>query len=158
MVKGFVSLGVSFDRVRQDPNAWQDDAAYYRFPRYFKEHAAKLKATLGERVPPIAKCDQPDVLMTERVDKDGNRFLWVVNPPLFDAGRRIVVAYDSGNALLGAFRFDAPGTFLPLWELPFGAANHFILYPDTGEIAVNDYRDLRFGFSVRQSIRPKNDA
>ena len=32
----YLPLGIKFDRVSQDPSAWQDDAAYDRFPRYFK--------------------------------------------------------------------------------------------------------------------------
>ena len=65
----------------------------------------------------------------------------VVNPPLVDPSRRIVVAYDSGNACLAGFRFAGPGRFERLWEQAFGASNHFLLYADTGEIAVNDFRD-----------------
>jgi len=65
----------------------------------------------------------------------------VANPPAFEPSRRIAVAYDSGNARLGAFRFDGPGRFTPLWEHPFGAGNHFLVWPDTGELAVNDHRD-----------------
>jgi len=63
----------------------------------------------------------------------------ITNPPLVDPSRKIVVAYDSGNARLGAFRYAGPGRFAPLWEHAMGASNHFILYPDTGEIVVNDY-------------------
>lgn len=64
----------------------------------------------------------------------------VANPPAYDPDRRIAVAYDSGNARLAAFRFDAPGRFTRLWEHAFGAGNHFLLYPDTGEVVVNDHR------------------
>ncbi len=64
----------------------------------------------------------------------------VANPPAFDPGRRIAVAYDSGNARLAGFRFDGPGRFVRLWEHAFGAANHFLLYPDTGELVVNDFQ------------------
>jgi hypothetical protein len=65
----------------------------------------------------------------------------VANPPAVDWSRRVVVAYDSGNARLAAFRFDGPGRFARLWEHPFGAANHFLVFPDTGEIVVNDFQD-----------------
>ncbi len=65
----------------------------------------------------------------------------IVNPPLVDPTRRVVVAYDSGNARLAGFRFHGSGQFERLWEQPFGAANHFLLCADTGEIAVNDFRD-----------------
>ncbi len=61
----------------------------------------------------------------------------IVNPPLIDASRRIAVAYDSGNGRIGAFRYDRG--FERLWEREMGASNHFLLYPDTGEIVVNDF-------------------
>ncbi len=65
----------------------------------------------------------------------------VANPPAFDPARRIAVAYDSGNARLAAFRFEGRGRFTRLWEHAFGAGNHFLLYPDTGELVVNDFQD-----------------
>ncbi len=64
----------------------------------------------------------------------------IVNPPLVDASRSIVVAYDSGNGRIGGFRASGEA-FEPLWEHAFHASNHFLLYPDSGEIVVNDFRD-----------------
>jgi hypothetical protein len=64
----------------------------------------------------------------------------IVNPPLVDAARRIVVAFDSGNAQIGAFRYDDTATtFAPLWRNEMGASNHFLLYADDGGIVVNDH-------------------
>jgi hypothetical protein len=63
----------------------------------------------------------------------------IVNPPLVDVSRRIVVAYDSGNGRIGAFRYGG-ASFEPLWEHAFHAGNHFLLYPDSGEIVVNDFQ------------------
>jgi len=64
----------------------------------------------------------------------------VTNPPLVDATRRIAVAYDSGNSRIAGFRYgDGEGGYARLWQHPFGAANHFLLYEDTGEIVVNDF-------------------
>lgn len=63
----------------------------------------------------------------------------ITNPPLYDPSRRIAVAYDSANALIGAFRYAGPGRFTKLWQHAMGASNHFILHPDTGEIVVNDF-------------------
>lgn len=72
----------------------------------------------------------------------------VTNPPLYDLQRNIVVGYDSANAQLRAWQFDAAtGEMTPLWhKTDFGAASHMILYPDTGELVVNDYR--RWGEEV----------
>jgi hypothetical protein len=61
-----------------------------------------------------------------------------VNPPLIDASRHIAVAYDSGNARIAGFRYGAD-SFQQLWEHAFGASNHFLLFPDTGEMVVNDF-------------------
>jgi hypothetical protein len=62
----------------------------------------------------------------------------VANPPLVDPSRKIVVAFDSGNARIAGLRYRTPG-FEPLWEHGFGAGNHFILFPEAGEIVVNDH-------------------
>jgi hypothetical protein len=63
----------------------------------------------------------------------------IVNPPLFDQSRSILVAYDSGNARIAGFRYGGAGSFGRLWEHNFNCGNHFLLFPDTGEIAVNDF-------------------
>jgi outer membrane protein assembly factor BamB len=78
LVKDFTPLGVSFDRVKQDPHAWQDDAAYFRFPQYFKAHAEVLRKALGSVVPPVAECSNPEIMLTERRSGVG-RFVWAVN-------------------------------------------------------------------------------
>lgn len=68
----------------------------------------------------------------------------ITNPPLVDVLRQIVVAFDSANRYLCAWRFDRGQRSLqPLWvKHPLGAASHMILYPSTGELVVNDYRRL----------------
>jgi hypothetical protein len=67
---------------------------------------------------------------------------------LFDAQRHIVLAYDSANQHLQAWRVCADTAALtPLWhKSAFGCASHMILYPDTGEVVINDYR--HFGEEV----------
>jgi hypothetical protein len=66
----------------------------------------------------------------------------ITNPPLVDLDRCIVLAYDSANRYLRAWRFSGESaTLTPLWEkTPFGCASHMIVYPDTGEVVINDYR------------------
>jgi hypothetical protein len=66
----------------------------------------------------------------------------VTNPPLYDRARQIVVGYDSANRHLRAWHFDRDSRALtPRWQkTPFGCASHMILYPDTGELVINDYR------------------
>ena len=66
----------------------------------------------------------------------------ITNPPLYDRQRQIVVAYDSANRYLRAWRFNPHSHELtPLWEKhAFGCASHMVSYPDSGELVVNDYR------------------
>jgi hypothetical protein len=57
---------------------------------------------------------------------------------VYDAARRIAVAYDSGNGVVAAFAFD--GRLTPLWSRPLSHAAHMILFADTGELVVHDFR------------------
>lgn len=68
----------------------------------------------------------------------------VTNPPVVDTTRNIVVAFDSANRHLRAWRISTDRQELePLWHKPhFGAASHMVLYPHTGELVTNDYRRL----------------
>ena len=62
----------------------------------------------------------------------------VTDPPLYDPERRIAIAYDSGNGVVAAFRFEQQ--LQPLWRRPIAHAAHMIRYPDTGELVVGDWK------------------
>jgi hypothetical protein len=62
------------------------------------------------------------------------------NPPAWDPAERIVVAYDSGNAVVRAWRLDGD-ELEPLWQRDgLAHASHLILYPDSRELVVGDWR------------------
>jgi hypothetical protein len=62
------------------------------------------------------------------------------NPPAWDPERRIVVAYDSGNAVVRAWRLEGD-ELEPLWRRDgLAHASHLILYPDNRELVVGDWR------------------
>jgi hypothetical protein len=73
----------------------------------------------------------------ERVEICGAARGAVTDPPLYDATRRIAVAYDSANGIVQAFRFDERLT--PLWRRELSHAAHMILFPDTGELVLHDF-------------------
>jgi len=72
----------------------------------------------------------------------------ITNPPLIDLKRRIVLGYDSANRHLRAWRIDAAANgnehdveLNPLWHHEnFGAASHMLLFANSGEVCVNDYK------------------
>lgn len=74
----------------------------------------------------------------------------ITNPPLCDPKRNVVVAYDSANSFMKAWRFDPESRRLdPLWEKSgFGCASHMIQFPGTGELLTNDYRNGREHIAV----------
>ncbi|ADD44459.1 hypothetical protein [Stackebrandtia nassauensis] len=75
-------LGVSFNRVATDPSA-KDDSAHWRFREYFITHSETLRELLDDVVPPVAGCDNPEVLLSER--RDGEvRYVWAVNNTVLD--------------------------------------------------------------------------
>lgn len=66
----------------------------------------------------------------------------VTDPPLYDAERRIAVAYDSANGVVAAFGFG--DTLKPLWQRELDHAAHMIHYPATGELVLHDFRGPAF--------------
>lgn len=69
----------------------------------------------------------------------------VTNPPLYCKQRRILVAYDSANSVVQAWRHDVKTNELsPLWQRQgFGMVGHGIYYPNTGELITEDYQSLK---------------
>ncbi len=81
------------------------------------------------------------------------------NPPAWDPERGVVVAYDAGNAVLRAWKLSGD-ELEPLWQKDdFAHAGHLIVFPDSRELVVQDFRDLpitrRRGFRrlFRRSIQ-----
>ena len=65
---------------------------------------------------------------------------FIVAPPVYVDPQRIVVAWDSANARLAALRYHGPGKLEELWQRPLRVTMQPMVYPDTGELVVNDYR------------------
>ncbi|HET6830367.1 MAG TPA: hypothetical protein VFH44_03355 [Solirubrobacterales bacterium] len=80
----------------------------------------------------------------------------VSNPPAWDPERRVLVAYDSGNAVIRAWRLDGDEPE-PLWRRDgIAHAGHLIVYPDTRELVVGDWRDLEL--MRNRAVRPLTRA
>lgn len=63
----------------------------------------------------------------------------ITNPPVVDEARRIVVAYDSGNGVMRAWRV---GEGLDeLWRREQSHASHMVLFAESGELVSCDHHD-----------------
>lgn len=81
------------------------------------------------------------------------------NPPAYDPVEELVIAYDAGNAVVGGWKL-AGDELLPQWRRDgLAHAGHLILFPDTRELVVQDFRDLSFlrRKPVRRALRPSID-
>ena len=133
---GATGQSYGWDVVLDGRNAWFMDNGKHSY----------LVRMIGNGVNPtpnrlirVSLSDASDHQMLQVCGQAGGS---ITNPPLIDVKRQIVVGYDSANCHLQAWRFDAEARALtPLWhKSPFGCASHMLLYPETGELAVNDYR------------------
>ncbi len=62
----------------------------------------------------------------------------IANPPAVDPTRHIAVGFDSGNAIVTAWRYDATAAE-QIWQREQNQAGHMIVFPDTGELFSYDF-------------------
>jgi len=130
-----------WDVVLDGQNAWFMDNGLHRYRINMLGAGVRQSAN---RLLRVSLTDARDHTSVEISGLPGGS---ITNPPLVDAQRRIVVAFDSANKVLRAWRIGADQTLAPLWTKPdFGVASHLLLYAETGELVVNDYR--RWGEEV----------
>jgi hypothetical protein len=133
---GGTQQSYGWDVVLDADNAWFMDNGRHRY--FVKMIGAGVNPT-PNRLIRVSLRDSADHQAWEISGLTGGS---VTNPPLVDPVRSIVVAFDSANAVLRAWRWDRQSKeLIPLWrKQPFGAASHMILYSESGELVVNDYR------------------
>jgi hypothetical protein len=123
-----------------------------------RNHTDRTMLGSGVQSDPVrlwwARLDDSEAVRS--VEISGLPFGTESNPPGWDPERRIVVAYDAGNAVLRAWRMEGDD-LEPLWRRDgFAHAGHLIVQPDTRELVVQDWRDravLRRPL-VRRALRP----
>ena len=139
---GNTSQTHGWDAVIDGESAWFMDNGQHNY------HFRMIGRGVNPSANRLIRVSLADARQFQTIEISGITGGSITNPPLIDFERRIVVAFDSANCFMRAWRF---GTFdcdlTPLWEKrEFGCASHMILYPDTGEMVTNDYR--RFGEEV----------
>jgi hypothetical protein len=64
----------------------------------------------------------------------------IFSPPAFDPIHKVAIAFDTGNGLLAGLNYSKDLGFKKLWEKPTRISMQMVMYSDTREIAVNDFR------------------
>lgn len=135
------SQSYGWDVVLDGENAWFMDNGRHRYLRSMRGAGV---ARTPNRLLRVSLADAAD---HEAVVISGLPGGSITNPPLVDltATRRIVVAYDSANSHLRAFRIGPAGragsALSPLWERPgFACASHLVALPEAGLLVANDFR------------------
>jgi hypothetical protein len=139
---GHTEQTFGWDVVIDGNHAWFMDNGKHR---YFHTMIGAGVSRTANRLLRVSLTDANDHQAVEVCGLPGGS---ITNPPLVDVTRNIVVGYDSANRHLQAWQIDSGMRSLtPLWhKSAFGCASHMVLYPDTGELVVNDYR--RWGEEV----------
>ncbi|HUF83716.1 MAG TPA: hypothetical protein VMQ81_03885, partial [Acidimicrobiia bacterium] len=75
----------------------------------------------------------------ELVEVSGRPHGFICNPPVHDAERGVVVAFDAGNGVMAAWRHASASPLALLWRRELGHAAHMLRFPDTGELVVGDF-------------------
>lgn len=132
---GNTTQSYGWDVVLDGQNAWFMDNGLHRYRVNMLGAGVRPSANRLLRVSLTDPCDHTNIEISGLAGGS------ITNPPLVDVQRRIVVAFDSANKVLRAWRTGVNKTLTPLWTKPdFGTASHLLLYPQTGELVVNDYR------------------
>ena len=63
----------------------------------------------------------------------------IANPPIVDPKRKLVVGYDSANAVLACFSIGADNTLEKRWSRNQAHGSHLLLVEDTGELVTFDF-------------------
>ena len=131
-----------WDVVLDGTDAWFMDNGKHR---YRHKMVGAGVAPSANRLLRVSLTDASD---HSAIEVSGMPYGSITNPPLVDGARRIVIAFDSANKHLRAWRISGDArTLEPLWHLhSFGAASHMIVFTETGELVVNDYQ--RWGEEV----------
>jgi hypothetical protein len=85
----------------------------------------------------ISTEDATDVLRLVATEHPGG---WVIAPPLVHDG--VVIVWDTGNTGMAAFDIASGPEPEMLWFQPFRSSMQPLLFPDTGELVINDFRLL----------------
>ena len=133
---GATAQTYGWDVVLDGQHAWFMDNGKHRY--FTKMVGAGISPTANNLIRVSMSDDRDHQILPVSGLPGGS----ITNPPLYDLKRRIMVAFDSANRHLQAWRFDLDARRLTaLWhKFPFGCASHMILYPDSGELVTNDYR------------------
>ncbi len=125
-----------WDPVITDRDVWFMDNGKHRY--LFKMRGAGVHKTPVN----LIRVSQADAGDHSILPISGLSRGTITNPPFFAPDNNIALAFDSGNSVLRAWRYQPEKrAFQPLWRKDgFGASSHMIYFRASGEIVVNDYR------------------
>lgn len=142
--------GLAWDTTISDGRVWLMDngnvpAVEHRFSQIptlrssSRVPAGEQKPTWDEpvRAIGIAVNDPSDITTLIPTEHPSG---WIIAPPLVHEG--IAVVWDTGNTGIAAFDVGSAGAPEMLWFQPFRTSMQPMLYPETGELIINDYRFL----------------
>jgi hypothetical protein len=127
-----------WDVVLEGGHAWFMDQGAHDYA------GTMLGAGIAKRPIHLHRISLADAHDRESVAVSGLAYGTCTNPPVYDPARRIAVGYDSGNAVIAAWRHTDAGGLEPLWKHSLATAGHMIRFADTGTLVAYDFRAPAF--------------
>ncbi|MEH6637167.1 MAG: hypothetical protein V7700_16725 [Halioglobus sp.] len=139
---GTSSQEYGWDPVLDGENIWFMDNGKHRMG---KTSLSMLHSGVNPTPNNIIRVSQHDAANYSITPVCGIDHGSVTNPPLYCPIRNVIVAFDSSNSVVRAWRHDPKNQDLSeLWTRHnFGMGGHTIYYSDTGEIVTSDYQSLK---------------
>lgn len=139
--------GFAWDSCIADDCAWFMDMGEGRDTRAMLASRPIGTGALAGFGPPVHSAPVRAFRVSTRDASDRDAFVpfgapggRIISPPLYDQDRHILVAFDSMNRKVGAWRYQGPGRFAQLWQHDWLNISQPTLYADTGELLVDDVR------------------
>lgn len=126
-----------WDMVIDGESAWLMDNGHHRY------QVRMTHAGVSKTANRVIRVDLKNPLAVQALEVSGLKGGSVTNPPLFCPRKRILIAYDSANSVVQAYRVSpAPEfTLTPIWKKPsFGCSSHMVLMTQGNVLWTNDYR------------------
>lgn len=138
-----------WDPVLDGSNIWFMDNGKHRMGR---TSLSMLKAGVNSTPNNVIRVAASDATNYSVMPVCGLDHGSVTNPPLYCTRRNILVAFDSSNSVVRAWRHDpATEVLSELWTRKnFGMGGHTIYYQDSGEIVTADYQSLKILRGLRE--------
>lgn len=127
----------AWDMVISTGEGWLMDNGHHKY--LYTMQGAGLSPTANR----LLRVNLHKAESVQSIEVSGMRAGSVTNPPLLIPDLHLVLAYDSANSVLKAFRIDGGAIEMVWTKQNFGCSSHMVYWQSTRTVWINDYKRFR---------------